>query len=88
MLRKLLALLVLVTGLAAVGQPAQAACVTVEACTRSDAGFACTAQPGQRWRSVRRSAAMQDVSARALPAAAAIVLVVPTVMLQADRARE
>src|SRR6186713_1492697 len=48
MLRKLLALLVLVTGLAAVGQPAQAMVLKVDSVQSAEAGYACAAQPGQR----------------------------------------
>src|SRR5690606_16233933 len=48
MLRKLLALLVLVTGLAAIGQPAHAVVLKVDNVQAVDAGFACTSQPAQR----------------------------------------
>jgi len=88
MLRKLLALLVLVTGLAAAGQPAQAMVVKVDSAQMVEVGFACTAQPGQRSdrTSIRRE--RDDVQPKACPKPPRIVLVVPTVMLQADRARE
>ena len=48
MLRKLLALLVLVTGLAAVGTPAQARVFDVASVRTIDAGYACAAQAGVR----------------------------------------
>jgi hypothetical protein len=88
MLRKLLALLVLVTGLAAVGQPAQALVVKVDSVQAVEAGFTCTAQPGQRTSpsSVRRE--RDDVQPKPCPKPPRIVLVVPTVMLHADRSRE
>jgi hypothetical protein len=88
MLRKLLALLVLVTGLAAAGQPAQAVVLKVDSVQAVDAGYACTAQPGQRsnpsW--IRRD--REEVQPKQCPKPPRIVLVVPTVMLHADRARE
>jgi hypothetical protein len=88
MLRKLLALLVLVTGLAAAGQPAQAVVLKVTSVQAADAGFTCTAQPSQRSNlgSIRRD--REDVQPKPCPKPPRIVLVVPTVMLQADRARE
>ena len=88
MLRKLLALLVLVTGLAAVNQPAQAMVFKIDSVQAVEAGFACSAQPGQRSNptSIRRE--RDDVQPKPCPKPPRIVLVVPTVMLQADRARE
>lgn len=88
MLRKLLALLVLVTGLAAAGQPAQAVSINVDSVRAIEAGYACTAQPGQRTNpsSLRRE--REDVQPKLCPKPPRIVLVVPTVMLHADRARE
>ena len=88
MLRKLLALLVLVTGLAAAGQPAQAMVLKVDSVQAAEAGFACTTQAGQRSapKSVRRE--RDEVQPKACPRPPRIVLVVPTVMLHADRARE
>jgi hypothetical protein len=88
MLRKLLALLVLVTGLAAAGQPAHAVVLKVDSVQAIEAGFSCTAQPGQRSAptSIRRE--RDDVQPKPCPKPPRIVLVVPTVMLQADRARE
>ena len=46
MLRKLLALLVLVTGLAAAGTPAQARVFDVESVRTVDVGYACSAPAG------------------------------------------
>ena len=48
MLRKLLALLVLVTGLAALAQPAQARIFDVESVRTVDVGYACTVQAASR----------------------------------------
>jgi hypothetical protein len=89
MLRKLLALLVLVTGLAAIGQPAQALVGDVQSVrAAADAGYACAAQPGQRSApsSLRRE--RDEAQPKSCPKPRRIVLVVPTVMLQADRAHE
>ena len=88
MLRKLLALLILVTGLAAVGQPPQAMVLKVDSVQAIEAGYVCTAQPGQRSApaSIRRE--VGDVQPKPCSKPPRIVLVVPTVMLQADRARE
>ena len=88
MLRKLIALLVLVTGLAAAGQPAQAMVVKVGSVQAIEAGYACTAQPGQRSdrASIRRE--REDVQPKLCPKPPRIVLIVPTVMLHADRAHE
>ena len=88
MLRKLLALLVLVTGLAAAGPPAQAMVLKVDSVQTVEAGYACTAQPGQRTApaSIRRE--RDEVQPKPSPKPTRIVLIVPTVMLQADRARE
>jgi hypothetical protein len=90
MLRKLLALLVLVTGLAAVGTPAQARVFDVESVRTIDAGYACTAQPGAR--NAQLAGALRkdrdEAQPKSCPRPPKIVLIVPTVMLQADRARE
>jgi hypothetical protein len=88
MLRKLLALLVLVTGLAAVGQPAHAVVLKVDNVQAVEAGYACSAQPGQRSArsSIRRE--REEVQPKLCPKPPRIVLVVPTVMLHADRSRE
>ena len=88
MLRKLLALLVLVTGLAAVGQPAQAMVLKVDSVQTVEAGYACTAQPGQRSNPSSIHRERDDVQPKPCPKPPRIVLVVPTVMLQADRAHE
>jgi hypothetical protein len=89
MLRKLFTLLLLVTGLAALSQPAQARMFEVESArTAVDAGYACAAQPGVHCAriTVPREAdkAPQGVGESARP----LALLVPTVWLQADRARE
>lgn len=90
MLRKLLALLVLVTGLAAVGTPAQARVFDVESVRTIDAGYACTTQAGVR--SARLVGVLRkdrdEAQPKACPRPPKVVLIVPTVMLQADRARE
>lgn len=90
MLRKLIALLVLVTGLAALGQPAQARAVDVHS-----AGFvsfsgsvSCAAQAGARATQFAADVQRDGASSRACPKPPKIVVIVPTVMLQADRARE
>lgn len=89
MLRKLLALLVLVTGLATIGQPAQALVVDVQSVrTAADAGYACAAQPGQRDAAPTLRRERGGEQPKTCPKPPRIVLVVPTVMLQADRARE
>jgi hypothetical protein len=91
MLRKLIALLVLVTGLAAAGTPAQARVFHVESVRTIDAGYSCSVQ------SNARSAQLVDVLHRLergeaqpkqCPRPPKIVVIVPAVMLQADRARE
>ena len=89
MLRKLLAMLVLVTGLAALGQPAQAVNLGIDNVrAAADAGYACTVQStvttAQRGPRTER----EDTQPKLCPKPPRIVLVVPTVMLQADRARE
>jgi hypothetical protein len=89
MLRKLLALLFLVTGLAALGQPAQARIYAVESVRTSvDAGYACAAQPGARDKHLTTRHEKDDGQPKMCPRPPRIVLIVPTVMLQADRARE
>ena len=90
MLRKLLALLVLVTGLAAVSTPAQARVFDVESVRTIDAGYACTAQAGTR--AARLAGVLRkdrdEAQPKQCPRPPKVVLIVPTVMLQADRARE
>jgi hypothetical protein len=89
MLRKLLALLLLVTGLAALGQPAQARIFDVESVrTTADAGYACTVQAGSRDTQLMARREKGDSEPKVCPRPPRIVLIVPTVMLQADRARE
>lgn len=89
MLRKLLALLVLVTGLAAAHQPAQAVQIEVESVrTALDAGYACTVQIGQVAAQGPAFAQRDEIQPRTCPRPPRVVLIVPTVMLQADRAHE
>ena len=90
MLRKLIAILVLVTGLAAAGTPAQARVFDVESVRSIDAGYTCSAQ------ATSRSAQLVNILSRdrdqtqpkSCPRPPKIVVIVPAVMLQADRARE
>jgi len=88
MLRKLLALLVLVTGLAAAGTPAQARIFDVESVRSVDASYACTAQASTREERNAVSRDRDEAPAKSCPRPPKIVVVVPTVMLQVDRARE
>ena len=89
MLRKLLALLFLVTGLAALGQPAQARIYNVESVrTAVDAGYACAAQPGARDAQLMARRERGEEQPKVCTRPPRVVLIVPTVMLQADRARE
>ena len=91
MLRKLIALLVLVTGLAAVGTPAQARVFDVESVRSIDAGYSCSAQPGSRSAqlvNVLRRMDRDEAQPKSCPRPPKIVLIVPAVMLQADRALE
>ena len=88
MLRKLVALLVLVTGLAALGQPARALNIYVESVTAAaDAGYACAGQIG-KVSGQRVTRERDETQPKMCPKPPRVVLVVPTVMLQADRARE
>ena len=90
MLRKLLALLVLVTGLAALGTPAQARVFDVESVRTVDAGYVCSAPLGTRTAQfagvVRKERG--EAQTKSCPRPAKVVVIVPTVMLQVDRARE
>ena len=90
MLRKLIALLVLVTGLAAAGTPAQARVFDVESVWTIDAGYACSAQAGVR--SAQLASVLRkdrdEAQPKSCPRPPKIVLIVPAVMLHADRARE
>ena len=88
MLRKLLALLVLVTGLAAAAQPAQARIFDVERVRTVDVGYACTVQAASRNAQLSVRADRDEGQPKICPKPPRIVLIVPTVMLQADRARE
>ena len=87
MLRKLFALLVLVTGLAAVGQPAQALSLDVQSVRAADASYACVAPAGAR-QGVSSGKEREEAEPKTCPRPPRIVVIVPTVMLQADRARE
>ena len=91
MLRKLIALLVLVTGLAAAGTPAQARVFDVESVRTIDAGYACSPQGGARsaqLANVLRRLDRDEAQPKSCPRPPKIVLIVPAVMLHADRARE
>ena len=90
MLRKLIALLVLVTGLAAVGTPAQARVFDVASVRTIDAGYSCSAQAGVRSAQLTNVLRKDrdEAQPRSCPRPPKIVVIVPTVMLQADRARE
>lgn len=89
MLRKLVALLVLVTGLAALGQPAQALNVDVESISAAaDAGYACAMQIGQVSGQRATRSERDEAQPKTCPKPPRVVLIVPTVMLHADRARE
>jgi len=88
MLRKLLALLVLVTGLAAIAQPAQARIFDVESVRTVDVGYACTAQAASRNAQLSVRVDRDEGQPKICPKPPRIVLIVPTVMLKADRARE
>jgi len=88
MLRKLLALLVLVSGLAAVNQPAQAMALKIDSVQTIEAGFACTTHQTQRSNPASIRHERDEAQPKQCPKPPRIVLVVPTVMLQADRAHE
>jgi hypothetical protein len=90
MLRKLIALLVLVTGLAALGQPAQARIVDLDrvGLASLDTGLACATQQSTRSAQLAVHRERDDAQPKICPKPPKIVLIVPTVMLQADRARE
>lgn len=90
MLRKLIALLVLVTGLAAFGQPVQARIVDVDSVglTSLETGYACSAPSGTRATRLALPRESGEATQKMCPRPPRIVLIVPTVMLQADRARE
>jgi hypothetical protein len=91
MLRKLIALLVLVTGLAAAGTPAQARAFDVESVRTIDAAYSCSAQTtvhGAQLVDILRKFERGATQAKQCPRPPKIVVIVPAVMLQADRARE
>lgn len=88
MLRKLLALLVLVTGLAAAATPAQARIFDVESVRSVDASYACTAQASTRQVQLSVGRERDEAQPKSCPRPPKIVVIVPTVMLQVDRARE
>ena len=89
MLRRLLALLVLVTGLAAAATPAQARVFDVESVRAIDVAYSCAAQPGTH--SIQLANVLRkerdEAQTKQCPKPK-IVLIVPAVMLHADRARE
>ncbi len=88
MLRKLLTLLAICAGLTAVAEPARAAVVAVESVRVLDQGAPAFAA---RSTSVLAPSVLSParVSEKGKPAPKpTIVVIVPTVMLQADRARE
>lgn len=89
MLRRLIALLALLSGLAAVGVPASAValadgCEQVASAQLTQAGKVerCKARPADA------PAPRRDRATRDNRTAAPVVIYVPTVMLRADRARE
>lgn len=90
MLRKLIALLVLVTGLAALGQPAQARIADLDSVGLAslDTGLSCATQQSTRSAQLAVQRERNDAQPKICPKPPKIVLIVPTVMLQADRARE
>ena len=88
MIRKLLAILVLVTGLAAAGTPAQARIFDVESVRSIDASYTCTTQAGALGAQLAIRKERDEAQPKMCPRPPKIVLVVPTVMLHADRARE
>lgn len=89
MLRKLLALLMLVTGLAAAaGTPAQARVFDVESVRTIDASYACSTQAGVRGVMLVARKNRADAQPRSCPRPSKAAVVVPTVMLQVDRAHE
>ena len=82
--------LVLVTGLAALGTPAQARVFDVESVRTVDAGYVCSAPLGTRTAQfagvVRKERG--EAQTKSCPRPPKVVVIVPTVMLQVDRARE
>ena len=90
MVRKLIALLVLVTGLAALGQPAQARIVDLDRTgfASLSTSYACTSQADARAARFGDALQRDALPRKACPKPPKVVVIVPTVMLQADRARE
>ena len=91
MLRKLIAILVLVTGLAAAGTPAQARVFDVASVRTVDAAYSCStpaAAHGAQLVEILRKVEREATQAKQCPRPPKIVVIVPAVMLQADRARE
>jgi hypothetical protein len=90
MIRKLIALLVLVTGLAAAGQPVQARAVDFDrvGLASFSAASTCHVQAGVRAAPFSGALQRDDTQPKTCTKPPRIVLIVPTVMLQVDRARE
>lgn len=90
MLRKLIALLVLVTGLAALGQPAQARIVDLDSVGLAslDTGPVRAAQVSVAATRFVAKGERGEAPQKSCTKPPKVVVVVPTVMLQADRARE
>ena len=86
MLRQLLAVLALITGLAAMVEPAQAARASVETVGESDQGSPCAVLPVIL--SLGRQAGGAREAREKPCRATARRVMVPAVQLQADRARE
>ena len=88
MLRKLLTLLAICAGLAAVGEPVRAAALAVEGVHMVQrSGEACTARSSVAAAPAVFLAQSLGDKGKACPKPT-IVVIVPAVMLQADRARE
>ena len=90
MIRKLIALLVLITGLAAMGQPAQARIVDLDRTgfASFSANSACATQADSRAANFAGAIERDVAPPKGCPKPPKVVVIVPTVMLQADRARE
>lgn len=88
MLRKLFALLAICAGLVAVAEPARAAVSIVETVRQAEAaGLACT--PVAAGDPDRQRPRVERLLEKSKPCPKpTVILIVPTVMLQADRARE
>jgi len=89
MVRKLIALLFLLTGLAAMSQPAHARIVDVDRVgTMFSASSTCVVQAGAQEAHMRGSLQGDAVQRKACPKPPKIVVIVTTVMLKIDRSRE